>query len=65
MKIGDTVESTDWREQGKQRVVTDIPGKGHIDHGYCYLQTPGYNYSTRVRLRKNGLPERYRLANEE
>jgi hypothetical protein len=62
MKIGDIVESTDWREHGKQRRVTDIPGPGHIDHGYCYLQTDPGGFSTRVRLKKNGEPERYRLV---
>jgi hypothetical protein len=64
MKIGDIVESTDWRERGKQRRVTDIPGPGNYHHGYCFLQTNPGGSSTRVRLRKNGLPERYRIAED-
>lgn len=62
MKIGDIVESTDWREHGKKRKVTGIPGPGYINNGYCFLQTHPGGRSTRVRLKKNGIPERYRLV---
>lgn len=65
MKVGDEVESTDWREHGAVRKVVDIPGPGNFHHGYCFLEKVNGRGATRVRLRKNGLPERYRLVSAE
>lgn len=61
MKVGDIVESADWRDGGRTREVTSIPEKGSDHYGYCFLKTANGKGSTRVRLKKNGIPERYRL----